>query len=219
MERPLESGSVGGSELVQRFALGAKDRRLLRDHQAIIGIDEVGRGSLAGPVVVCGVRWSKIPVNIDVRDSKKVPAGKREQLSAWIRGCAQSWIAVEIWPEIIDRVNILEATRVAMRAAVNTLRKDGDATVVDAVDLGTGYESVLHPFRADDTFFSVATASIVAKHCRDELMKDLALEHPNWGWGQNKGYGTPAHRAAMAEAGRSYLHRKSFRLKSGENPG
>ncbi len=194
-----------------REPLGAEDRRLLKDSPAIIGIDEVGRGALAGPVVVCGVRFSQIPHHDGIRDSKRLSEKRRNLASLWVRKNSDAWAIVEVWPEVVDRVNILEATRRAMRAAVRSLKQPSDVVVVDAVKLGEGYEEVLSPFKADDHFFCVAAASNVAKVHRDALMVDLADAYPLWDWERNKGYGTRKHLGGVREHGRSCLHRRSFR--------
>ena len=194
-----------------REPLGAEDRRLLKDSPAIIGIDEVGRGALAGPVVVCGVRLSEIPNHDGIRDSKKLSQAKRSLASLWVRQNSDAWVIVEVWPEVIDRVNILESTRRAMRTVVRSLSLPGDVVVVDAVSLGPGFESVLSPIKADEHYFCVAAASNVAKVHRDGLMVDLAKIYPWWEWEKNKGYGTRNHRVGVAEHGLSCLHRRSFR--------
>lgn len=191
--------------------LGAEDRRFLRTSSAIIGIDEVGRGALAGPVVVCGVRFSEIPCHEGIRDSKKLSEKRRNEASEWVRQNADDWVVVEIWPEVIDRINILEATRRAMRTAVRTLWRPGDTAVVDAVELGEGFEMVLSPIKADETYFCVAAASNVAKVHRDAVMVGLASEYPLWAWEKNKGYGTRNHIDGIQKHGRSCLHRRSFR--------
>ncbi len=98
-----------------------------------------------------------------------------------------------------------------MRTAVRSLSRSGDAVVVDAVSLGEGYEEVLSLIQADDHFFCVAAASNVAKVYRDALMVDLVDAYPLWEWERNKGYGTRKHLEGVAEHGRSYLHRRSFR--------
>lgn len=118
---------------------------------------------------------------------------------------------VEIWPETIDRVNILEATRRAMRTLVRSLARPKDAVVVDAVNLGPGFERALSPIKADQTYFCVAAASNVAKVHRDGLMVNLAKRYPLWAWEKNKGYGTRNHVDGVVEHGRSCLHRRSFR--------
>lgn len=136
---------------------------------------------------------------------------RRNLASLWVREHSDAWVIVEVWPEVIDRVNILEATRKAMRAAVRSLNRPGDTVVVDAVNLGEGYETVLSPIKADDRFFCVAAASNVAKVHRDALMVDLVDACPLWDWEHNKGYGTRKHLKGIAEHGRSCLHRRSFR--------
>jgi len=196
---------------MRRPCLGSNDRRLLRSAASIIGVDEVGRGCLAGPVVVCGVRFAAIPRQPLVQDSKTLSARQREQAAEWIVRTCSDWVVLEVWVELIDRLNILEAVRLAMRTCVRALAATGSVAVVDAVDVGEEHTEVHFPVHADATFFSVAAASIVAKVHRDRLMVELDARHPGWGWRRNKGYGTAEHRRALAESGRSYLHRKTFR--------
>jgi len=160
---------------------------------------------------VCGVRFFKIPRHDGIRDSKRLSEKRRKQVSLWVREHSDAWVIVEVWPEVIDRINILEATRMAMRAVVQILKRPGDTVVVDAVSLGDGYESVLSPIKADDRYFSVAAASNVAKVHRDGLMVELVDAYPLWDWEHNKGYGTRKHLIGIAEHGRSCLHRRSFR--------
>jgi len=195
---------------MRRRCLGANDRRLLRGASCVVGIDEVGRGCLAGPVVVCGVRFEAIAAQPLIQDSKTLTARQREQAAEWVvRSCAD-WLVLEVWVEVIDRLNILQAVRLAMRACVRTLARPGSAVVVDGVELAEEGLGIQSPVRADATFFSVAAASIVAKVHRDRLMVELDGRNPGWGWRQNKGYGTAEHRRALESAGRSYLHRKTF---------
>jgi ribonuclease HII len=192
-------------------SLGFKDRKLLLDADEVIGVDEVGRGCLAGPVVVCAVAFCRIPRNPLVQDSKVLTPRHRGEAADWVRNHCVRWLVTEVWVDVIDRVNILEATRLAMEASVRTLSCPGAVAIVDQVSLGdVGCPVIARP-KADSQFFSVAAASVVAKVHRDELMNRLALEYPEWGWKRNKGYGTKEHRSALQENGRSYLHRKSFR--------
>ena len=191
-------------------SLGARDRELLSNHSLIVGIDEVGRGSLAGPVVVGAVGFSAIPEHPDIKDSKQLSPRQRERLSDWVREHAESWLAIEVWPELIDRLNILEATRLAMSTAGTELAKAGAVVVTDAVAVSIPGVACHSPRRADSSFFCVASASIVAKTYRDELMTALALRHDRWEWQNNKGYGTQKHRIALDRFGRSFLHRRSF---------
>jgi len=192
-------------------SLGFNDRKLLLDADEVIGVDEVGRGCLAGPVVVCAVAFCSIPRNPLIQDSKVLTPRRRDEAADWVRNHCKRWLATEVWVDLIDRVNILEATRLAMEASVRTLGGPRTVAIVDQVSLGdVGCPVIARP-KADSQFFSVAAASIVAKVHRDELMSRLALEYPEWGWKRNKGYGTEEHRSALQKNGRSYLHRKSFR--------
>jgi ribonuclease HII len=196
---------------MRRPCLGSNDRRLLRSASSIIGVDEVGRGCLAGPVVVCGARFAAIARQPLVQDSKTLSARQREEAAEWVVRTCSDWVVLEVWVELIDRLNILEAVRLAMRTCVRALAVPGSVAVVDAVELGEEHFDIHSPVRADATFFSVAAASIVAKVHRDRLMVELDVRDPGWGWRRNKGYGTAEHRRALAQSGRSYLHRKTFR--------
>ena len=196
---------------MRRTCLGSNDRRILRSASAVVGIDEVGRGCLAGPVVVCGVRFDAISPEPRVQDSKTLTAREREEVAAWVVRHCRDWAVVEVWVELIDRLNILEAIRLAMRACARTLASSSDVVVSDGIDLLETGCAVHAPVRADATFFCVAAASMVAKVHRDRLMSELDGRYPGWGWRNNKGYGTAEHRRALQSSGRSYLHRKTFR--------
>ena len=192
--------------------LGEADREILRRVRRIIGIDEVGRGSIAGPVVVCAARFDHIRKSDLIRDSKRLTARQRQNAAVWIREHSSGWVISEIWPEVIDRVNILEATRLAMRAAVRVLAEPDIEIVVDHVDLGEMGVPIHSVKRADDRFLSVAAASILAKVHRDRIMRELGSIDDRWEWSKNMGYGTENHRLGVGRHGRSYLHRRSFRL-------
>jgi ribonuclease HII len=193
-----------------RVALGARDRRLLKDADAVIGVDEVGRGALAGPVVVCAARFERIPRDVGVQDSKLLTAKQREEALARVLRTDARCAVCEIGPEVIDRVNILEATRLAMFAAAVSLAGPSSVVVTDHVDPGDLGCRVISPARADRDFFCVAAASIVAKVHRDRIMAVLGCRDPRWGWERNKGYGTTAHRAALDRWGPTSCHRLSF---------
>jgi len=178
----------------------------------VIGVDEVGRGSIAGPVVVCAAAFTSIPRSDRIADSKRLSPRQRETAAELIRSAARSWVITEVWPEVIDRVNILEATRLAMRASVLALAASDAEVVVDHVavgDVGCPVQSITG---ADSAFFAVAAASILAKVHRDRVMLELGLRDDRWGWSSNMGYGTKSHRVGVGRHGRSYLHRQSFRL-------
>jgi len=191
--------------------LGDRDRQLLRSAPAIVGVDEAGRGCLAGPVVAGAVAFDDIPDNDLVRDSKQLTARQREHTAAWIIGACRHWAVVESWVEIVDRVNILEASRIAMRAAAEVVTVPGATVVVDAVSLSLTGSCVLAEPKADARYFCVAAASILAKVHRDAIMCDLATRFPHWHWQSNKGYGTVAHRRALEAQGVTVMHRKTFR--------
>lgn len=178
--------------------------------RSVVGIDEVGRGALAGPVVVAGVVWSSIPPNAEIRDSKTMTARRRERASAWIRERCDAWALVEIWPALIDRLNIFGATKLAMKTVARRLAAEGSTVIVDAVRLDEDGLDVRSETKADGRYFCVASASIVAKVHRDQIMAGLATQYSGWGWQRNKGYGTREHREAVADIGESFLHRKSF---------
>jgi ribonuclease HII len=190
--------------------LGDLDRELLRGAAAVVGIDEVGRGALAGPVVVGAVLLTDVPRGITVRDSKTMTARQREAAASRLRRECRQWAVCEVGVELIDRVNILEATRLAMRSVAAALASGDSVVVTDNLDLGAWGCRVLSPKGADGLFFSVAAASIIAKVHRDRLMVEIAGRDPRWGWDRNKGYGTVAHRRALDLWGRSRLHRQSF---------
>jgi ribonuclease HII len=212
LDRPHETESRLRPTQDQVECLGERDLEILRRASAVIGVDEVGRGSIAGPVVVCAALFDRIPSNPAVRDSKRLTARQRRETSWWIRENAVSWVISEVWPELIDRVNILGATRLAMRASVRALASPGCEAVVDHVELGE-LGLPVHTFkRADGSFFSVAAASILAKVHRDRVMTELGDLDGRWGWSHNMGYGTMEHRRGVGRYGRSYLHRRSFRL-------
>jgi ribonuclease HII len=191
--------------------LGLKDREILRGAESIIGVDEVGRGALAGPVVVCAASFAAIPDDPGVRDSKQLTGNRRDEAASRLRASGARWVVCEVWVELIDKLNILEATRLAMRAAAGALVTPEAVVITDYVDPGDLGCRVLSPKKADREYFSVAAASILAKVHRDRIMVDLGAEQPHWGWEMNKGYGTIAHRLALENCGPGALHRRSFR--------
>ena len=192
--------------------LGSKDRDLLLGANAIIGVDEVGRGALAGPVVVCAAAFEEIPDDGEVRDSKLLSPRRRDSIAARLRNGGARWVVCEVWPELIDRINILEATRLAMAAAARTLIAPRSVVITDYVNPGDLGCRILSPKRADRDYFCVAAASIVAKVHRDRIMVDLGRQDPRWKWERNKGYGTVDHRRALQNVGPGILHRRSFGL-------
>ena len=197
--------------------LGARDRRYLCDAEYVIGVDEVGRGCLAGPVVVCAARFDTIPNDFGVRDSKLLSRKLREKAAVGLLASGCEWTICEIGPELIDRVNILEATRLAMRAAALPLITSSSVVITDHVAISDLGCRVMSPAKADRDFFCVAAASIIAKVHRDELMVELGRRDPRWGWDRNKGYGTVEHRKALQHWSPTCHHRLTFSWKTVPN--
>ncbi|MGB3562755.1 MAG: ribonuclease HII [Thermoanaerobaculia bacterium] len=177
----------------------------------IAGVDEAGRGCLAGPVVAAAVIVDpSLPIP-GVDDSKVVSPERRERLADLIRTTAVAWSVVEVAPAIIDRINILEATKRAMVEALDDLDPAPDCVLVDAVSLPTRQAPCLPLIRGDSFSYAIACASILAKVERDRGMRELDRDYPQYGFADNKGYGAEEHRRALAEFGPSPAHRLTFR--------
>jgi ribonuclease HII len=145
-----------------------------------------------------------------VRDSKALSPRQRNRAACWIRANCADYVVVEVWPELIDRINILQAVRLAMGSVLAAIADDATVAVLDHVDLESPPCPVRSEPRADSAYFCVAAASILAKVHRDQVMVVLDRQQPEWGWSRNKGYGTEEHRRALQQHGRSYLHRRTF---------
>jgi ribonuclease HII len=181
-------------------------------YQTIAGVDEVGRGALFGPVVAAAVI---LPECLDelaeagLKDSKQLLREQREELDVKIRAMALAVCVAEVDAETIDRVNIYQASRMAMLQAVLGLTLVPDHLLIDAM-------RVDHPCKqtkliyGDALSLSIAAASVVAKVHRDALMRELDAVHPGYGLASHKGYGTPEHRLALLQIGPCALHRRSF---------
>jgi ribonuclease HII len=182
----------------------------------IAGIDEAGRGCLAGPVVAAAVM---LPLPLPdafaaclagVRDSKQLTAQAREKLSLSIVDCAISVGVGTGSVELIDERNILQATKAAMRSAFMQLAPPPQALLLDAVQLPNIAIPQRSIIKGDALCLSIAAASIIAKVTRDHLMLQLHAQYPAYGFNQHKGYGTPAHLDALRQYGVSPIHRRSF---------
>lgn len=197
----------------QRLEAMKEYERLYADRQYICGIDEVGRGPLAGPVVAAAVILPKDCEILYINDSKKLSEKKREQLYGEIMDQA---VAVEFGfasHERIDEINILQATYEAMRMAVSNLKVKPDILLNDAVTIpGIGIEQV-PIIKGDAKSISIAAASIVAKVTRDRLMVEYDKMFPYYRFAKNKGYGTEEHRVALKKIGPCAIHRRSFITK------
>ena len=174
----------------------------------IAGVDEVGRGPLAGPVTAAAVILDPGAVPEGLNDSKKLSAARREALAGQIRACARVAVA-HASVEEIDRLNILAASQLAMRRAIDAL--DPDYLLIDGNRLPGGLTAPAEAVvKGDGRALSIAAASIVAKVERDRIMVDLAQQFPGYGWERNAGYPTKEHRAALVRLGVTPHHRRSF---------
>ena len=185
----------------------ARTRGALR----IAGVDEVGRGPLFGPVVAAAVILAPGFRFDGLTDSKKLTEKKRNELDVEIRANAVCWAIAEVDAETIDRINIRQASLMAMRRAVGQLALSPDYLLIDGrdtIDCECRQQAVVY---GDAISFSVAAASVLAKVYRDRLLVELDREYPGYGLAQHKGYGCPAHLAALQRLGPTPLHRKSFR--------
>jgi ribonuclease HII len=180
------------------------------DCEYICGIDEVGRGPLAGPVVACAVVLPKSARILYVNDSKKLSEKKREELFDVITKEAVSFgIGVVDWKRI-DEINILQATYEAMRQAINNLSVKPDILLNDAVTIPGVDIKQVPIIKGDAKSLSIASASIVAKVTRDRMMVEYNKTYPEYDFASNKGYGTAAHIAALKQFGATPIHRKTF---------
>lgn len=176
----------------------------------VAGVDEVGRGPLAGPVVAAAVIFRPEVRVAGVTDSKKLSEAMREELVVEIRRRALCIGVGAASPREVDRLNILRATHLAMRRALSHLPTQPDHVLVDGLpvpELGKEHTAVVE---GDSKSFTIACASVVAKTTRDRLMKRLACRYPDYGWDTNVGYGTPEHVVALGERGPTPHHRRSF---------
>ena len=178
-------------------------------YNVIAGVDEVGRGPLAGPVVCCAVIMPEDDIIDGVTDSKKLSEKKREELSKIIKEKAIAFNIAEISEEEIDEINILEAVKKCMVKAVEGLKVKPDITLVDGNDIGLNIKSK-YVVKGDLNSYTIGCASIVAKVYRDNLMVEYAKEFPEYGLEKHKGYGTKAHIEKIKEIGPCKLHRKTF---------
>jgi ribonuclease HII len=183
-----------------------------RGFLSIAGVDEVGRGALVGPVVAAAVILpTRIAVlsRMGLKDSKQLTREQREFLDRKIRKMAVCFAVAEVDAETIDRINIYQASRLAMLRAVQQLTAAPDHLLIDALYIDHPCpQTKLH--YGDALSLSIAAASVIAKVHRDALMRELDLLHPQYGVASHKGYATPEHRRALAEHGPCSLHRKTF---------
>ena len=182
------------------------------DYEA--GVDEAGRGSLAGPVTASAVILPKGYTNKQLNDSKKISPTLREVLRKEIEKNAIAYSVINISAKIIDKRNILNATFMAMNSAIKKLNVAPQFIIVD----GNRFRNYLDIpskciVKGDQKYLNIAAASILAKTYRDKFMKNLHIDNPRYKWEKNKGYGTPEHRESIIKYGRTKFHRKTYKLK------
>lgn len=177
----------------------------------VCGIDEAGRGPLAGPVVVAAVIMPEDSFIEGVNDSKKVSEKKREKLYEEITRTAISWSVAIIDEKKIDEINILNATKRGVTECIASLSIEPNVIVIDALEnintLGIPYEPII---KGDAKVYSISAASIIAKVTRDRIMREYDEKYPQYGFLQNKGYGTAKHIQAIKKYGICSIHRRSF---------
>ncbi len=183
-----------------------------RGFQFIAGLDEVGRGALAGPVVAAAVILDPhAPLPAGLNDSKKLSARQRERINDELKATALAYSVGQIEAAEIDLINILQATRRAMIAALENLQLRADYLLIDALELketGLPQRAII---RGDSISASIAAASIVAKTFRDNLMREYHQVYPQYDFASHVGYGTSKHLSAIKAHGACLIHRKSFR--------
>jgi ribonuclease HII len=203
-----------------------------RGYKTVVGIDEVGRGPLAGPVVAAAFVIKKFSISnfSKVKDSKKLSAKQREEIyEALKNNPSVRWGVGRVSEKVIDKINILEATKLAMQRAIKSLEKNlknelvqkkcdrtnfaqGSFLIIDGnfgIDIDLPQKSII---KADQKVFSVAAASIVAKVTRDRMMINYHKKYPEYGFDKHKGYGTELHRKLIEKHGFCRLHRRSFKI-------
>jgi ribonuclease HII len=195
----------------KNLVMKAFDKKYFSDQvKFLAGVDEAGRGPLAGPVVAAAVIFDKITNINGVNDSKQLTENLREDLFEKIISKAFSYSVSIIDHDVIDEVNILNATLLAMKQAVESLKSKPDVVLVDGNRIFQSDIRVIPIIKGDAKSFSIAAASIIAKVTRDRIMKNLAMDYPEYLWEQNKGYPTKQHREIIKKIGPTPLHRKTF---------
>ncbi len=183
----------------------------LQGFTLIAGVDEVGRGPLAGPVCAAAAILPPRFRHKVLNDSKQLSELQREKIYEELTANESIiWCCEFVEVEVIDNINILQASRLAMRRAVAGLKTRADAALIDGLPVPDFPVPQRALVKGDSLSFSIAAASVIAKVTRDRLMHALAVQYPQYGFEKHKGYGTPVHLAALREHGPCPLHRRSF---------
>ena len=188
------------------------DKNIAKQYGVFCGIDEAGRGPLCGPVVVasCIMPLEDDKIVFGVDDSKKISEKLREELFEKIKTTAIAYHIQEIDAEIIDKINILEATKLGMKLCIESLSVKPNLALIDAVKNIDNATKQIAIIKGDATSYSIAAASILAKVHRDRLMQKLDKEYPQYNFAKHKGYGTKEHIELLKKYGPCKIHRKSF---------
>ncbi len=187
----------------------------IKDYPIIAGVDEAGRGPIAGPVIAAALIFHEQFEIPKLNDSKQISEKKRDELYELITSDKRISYGIGIVDEAkIDEINILNATYLAMELAVNNLKSKPNMLLIDGNRFkSTKYKSFQTIVKGDSKSFSIAAASIIAKVTRDRMMKEYHAEFPNYGFDKHKGYGTKSHFAAIKKSGKCRIHRNSFLIK------
>ena len=212
MARRVLTGEKLEKEL-ERLSLMREFERQYEDCTFICGIDEAGRGPLAGPVAAGAAILPKDCRILYLNDSKKLSESRREELFLEIKEKAIAWSVGIVGPERIDEINILQATYEAMRQAISKLDPVPQVLLNDAVTIPGVAIPQVPIIKGDAKSVSIAAASILAKVTRDHMMEEYDKEYPEYGFAKHKGYGTPAHITALKEFGPTPIHRRTFITK------
>lgn len=194
------------------MALNYQDQFYSKKIKLIVGVDEAGRGPLAGPVVAAACIFSRAYKNKEINDSKKLSEKKREELFEIIKKDAVAYGIGVVDAETIDKVNIYEATKIAMKEAINQIKIKFDLILTDAMPL-TGFDVEVVPIiKGDAKCLNIAGASILAKVTRDHMLDELDKKYPEYGFKKHKGYGTALHMEALKKYGPiKGVHRYSYK--------
>lgn len=212
MARRVLTGEKLEKEL-ERLSLMREFERQYEDYAFICGIDEAGRGPLAGPVAAGAAILPKDCQILYLNDSKKLSESRREELFLEIKEKAVAWSVGIVGPERIDEINILQATYEAMRQAISKLDPVPQVLLNDAVTIPGVAIPQVPIIKGDAKSVSIAAASILAKVTRDHMMEEYDKDYPVYGFAKHKGYGTPAHITALKEFGPTPIHRRTFITK------